>query len=94
VTARHYCPACGAGLVAEPIGTSLHCKNCSWHLISLDAWRKMPPFRQGYLFYSQGSWPTSALANEKNPYAEGTPEQTEFQHGERRAMLAAQDGEE
>jgi hypothetical protein len=91
---RHYCPACGAGLVSEPIGAPLRCKNCLWRLISLDAWRKMSPFQQGHLLYMQGAWPTSELAKEKNPYAEGTPEWTEFNHGERRAAIDAQDSEE
>jgi hypothetical protein len=78
----------------EPIDTSLRCTKCLWKLISLDAWQKMGPFQQGYLLYTQASWPTSELANELNPYAEGTPAWTEFRHGERRAMLAAQDSEE
>jgi hypothetical protein len=89
-----YCPACGAGLVSEPIGAPLKCKHCGWHLVTLEAWRGLPPFRQGYALYSQGNWPTSELAQEKNPYAEGTPAHAEFCHGERRAVLDAQDGEE
>jgi hypothetical protein len=94
MAARHYCPACGAGLVSEPIGAPLRCKHCSWHLVTLAAWKKLPPFRQGYELYMQGSWPTSELSRVKNPYAEGTPECTEFRCGEQRATLNAQDGEE
>ena len=94
MTARHHCPACGAGLVSEPIGTSLRCKHCSWHLVSIDAWRKLSPFRQGYTLYAQGSWPTSELARAKNPYEEGTPAWTQFRHGEHRAAINTQDGEE
>ena len=94
MTTRHYCPACGAGLVSEPIGAPLHCKHCGWHLVSIAAWRKLSPFRQGYTLYAQGYWPTSELAHEKNPYAEGTPKWTEFCQGEQRATLNTQDSEE
>lgn len=91
---RHYCPACGAGLVSEPIGAPLKCKHCGWHLISLEAWKKLPPFRQGYALYMQGAWPTSELKGALNPYEEGTPAWIEFQSGSQRAMLNTQDGEE
>lgn len=94
MTARHYCPACGAGLVSEPIGAPLRCKSCHWHLVTLVEWRAMTPFQKGYTIYAQGSWPMSELAGAKNPYDAGTPDWTEFCHGERRAMLDAQDGEE
>ena len=90
MTERHYCPACGAGLVSEP----MRCKHCGWHLVTLEAWRKLPPFGQGYSMYMQGSWQTSEIADETNPYAEGTSEWTAFRNGEQRAMLDTQDGEE
>ena len=93
-TVCHYCPACGAGLVSEPIGAPLRCKHCGWYLVTLDAWKKLPPSGQGYALYMQGSWPTSEIASETNPYTEGTPECTAFRQGEERAMLDAQDGEE
>ena len=91
---RHYCPACGAGLVSEPISAPLRCKHCGWHLVSRAEWQKLAPFRQGYIFYMQASWWTSELKDEGNPYAEGTPQWTAFREGEQRAMLSAQDGEE
>jgi hypothetical protein len=94
MTVHHYCPSCGAGLVSEPIGAPLRCKHCGWHLVSLDAWRDLPPFRQGYAFYMQSSWPTSELANVKNPHEEGTVAWTAFRDGEQRAAIDAQDGEE
>ena len=28
----HYCPACSAGLVSEPIGAPLRCKQCGWYI--------------------------------------------------------------
>ena len=94
MTERHYCPSCGAALVSEPIGAPFRCKHCGWHLVTLKAWRKLEPFRQGYVFYAQASWQTSELKGEKNPYAEGTAQWTAFREGEHRAMLDAQDGEE
>lgn len=90
----NYCPACGAGLVSEPIGFSLKCKHCGWHLISRDAWQKLSPFDQGFILYMQGAWPTSELADVTNPHAEGSREHAEFCRGEMSAMLEAQDGEE
>ncbi len=94
MTNRHYCPACGGGLVSEPINAPLRCKHCHWHLISLADWRTLPPFQQGYTLYMQGAWPTSELTREKNPYGEGTPQWTKFRQGEQCAMRDAQDGEE
>lgn len=91
MTDRLHCPSCGCVLVTEPL---LRCKICDWHLSTRADWRKLPPFRQGYTLYMEGSWPTSELAGEKNPYAEGTPAWTDFCHGERRAILVAQDSEE
>lgn len=91
---RHYCPACGAGLVSEPIGAPLKCKHCGWHLISLEAWRKLTPFSQGYALYMQASWPTSPLANVTNPYLQGSSDWDAFRGGEQRGALDAQDGEE
>lgn len=91
---RHYCPACGAGLVSEPVGASLRCKSCGWRLVTLETWRRLSPFNQGYMLYAQEAWPTSEIAKEKNPYVEGTPAWAAFREGERRAVLDAQDGEE
>ncbi len=91
---RHYCPSCGAGLVSEPVGAPLACKRCGWHLVTLEAWRKLSPLQQGYTLYMQGSWPTSEIGDEKNPYEEGSAAWTAFRQGEQRAMMSAQDGEE
>ena len=91
---HHHCPACGAMLVSDPTGTPLRCTSCTWHLVSLAAWRALPPYDQGWLFYTQSSWPTSELAKANNPYAKGTPAWAEFQRGEQRAAQSAQDGEE
>ena len=93
-TIRHSCPACHATLVADLQGTPLRCPACRWHLITLQAWKTLTPFQQGFALYMQGSWPTSEIAREKNPYRKGTPEWTEFCNGEQRAMLSAMDGEE
>lgn len=91
---RHDCPSCGAGLVAEPVGTPLRCMRCGWHLITLAEWKALSPLQQGYALYTQCSWPTSELAKLKNPYAAGTSAYRAFCDGEHRAMLSAQDGEE
>ena len=91
---HHYCPSCGAGLISEPIGAPLRCKHCGWHLVTLKVWRKLSPFRQGYTFYMQSSWPTSELSKAKNPYEEGTRQWEEFCNGEQRATRSAQDSEE
>lgn len=91
---RHDCPSCGAGLVSEPVSTPFRCSRCDWRLISRDEWQKLPPFRQGYAFYMQSSWPTSELGREKNPHAENTPAWKAFRDGEDRAARSAQDSEE
>lgn len=91
---RHYCPSCGAALVSEPVAAPLHCARCDWRLISRDEWRKLSPYRQGYVLYMQAEWPTSELTGEQNPHARSTPAWEEFCRGEYCAMLDAQDGEE
>lgn len=91
---RHYCPACRAGLVSEPIGAPFKCQHCGWHLITLAEWKKLSPSGQGYALYMQASWPTSPIANEKNPYPEGSAKWQAFCDGEQRAAMDAQDGEE
>lgn len=90
----HHCPSCGAGLISEPIGSPLRCKSCRWRLFTLAEWQAMTPFRRGYAWYMQSSWPTSPLEGEKNPYVDGTPECAEFHRGERAGVAAAQDSEE
>lgn len=87
------CPSCGVALVAEQ-GASLHCPSCGWHLISREEWQKLSPHEQGYILYMQGSWPTSELAGEQNPYEAGSAEWIAFHAGAQHATLTAQDGEE
>jgi hypothetical protein len=94
MTTRNDCPACGGRLVSEPIGASLRCTRCTWRLITLAEWNKLPPLEQGFALYMQSSWPTSELAKAKNPYAAGSPKHTAFREGEQRATRSAQDGEE
>jgi hypothetical protein len=91
---RDYCPTCGAGLVSEPIGAPQKCRHCGWHLLSRAEWDRLSPFRQGFAVYMQSAWPRSELRGVKNPHAAGTKEHDDFVHGEHRAMLDAQDGEE
>lgn len=80
--------------MSAPIGAPLTCKHCGWHLVTLAAWRSLPPLRQGYLLYMQAAWPGSELADATNPHPIGTPAHVDFVHGQRRAMLDVQDGEE
>lgn len=87
------CPACGAALVSEPADASLRCTRCSWRLISREEWKALPPLSQGYALYMQGSWPTSELKGETNPYAKDSPKWIKFQQGQQRAVLDAQDSE-
>lgn len=94
MTARHYCPECGGGLVSNPVNAPFRCKNCDWRLITRAEWQTLSPFHRGYTLYMQSAWPTSELNGEKNPYGEGTAEWAAFRQGEQRAALDAQDGEE
>jgi hypothetical protein len=61
-------------------------------LIPLKTWRRLAPFRQGYVFYMQVEWPTSELKGVQNVYAKNTPAWEEFCRGAYCAMLEAQDG--
>jgi hypothetical protein len=94
VTERHDCPACGAGLISEPIGAPLRCKRCGWYLITRAEWEKLTPLQQGFTLYMQSDWPTSELYGLKNPYALGTTKWEAFCQGEQRAARSAQDDEE
>ena len=91
---RHHCPECGAILDAPTTGKSFACARCAWHLVTRKEWKKLSPLQQGFVFYMQASWPTSEIADEKNPHAEGSPAWRAFQQGEQRACMHAQDGEE
>jgi hypothetical protein len=83
------CPKCGRPLMTVPY----HC-SCGWHLMRLATWQKCTPFEQGFVIYMQGSWPTSELRGQKNPYPKDSEEWTEFNRGEQRGVQAAQDSEE
>ena len=91
---RLRCPSCGASLVSESVRAPLRCTRCDWRLILRDEWRKLSPYRQGYVLYMQAEWPTSELRGEQNPHSRGTSAWEEFGRGEWNAMLDAQDGEE
>jgi len=94
------CPLCGSKLLLEPHGArcipvaAAVCKSCGWHLITLEEWRKLPPFRQGYLLYMQGAWPMSEIMGQQNPYTEGSDEWGAFRQGEQHAVSDVQDSEE
>ena len=64
-------------------------------LITLDAWKELPPKTQGYAWYMQAEWPGSELKDvKKNPYPEGSAAHAAFEEGVRRGVLEAQDSEE
>lgn len=85
------CPACRDSItIAAPI----RCARCGWNLVTLAKWKKLSPLRQGWVLYMEADWPTSELAGQRNPYAEGTPKWAEFCRGEMLAVRSAQDGEE
>jgi len=46
---QRYCPSCDAGLVPDPIGASLRCKHCRWHLVTqgYGLWAPTIVIRQG-----------------------------------------------
>jgi len=86
----HRCPACGRILDGPP----LRCSGYRWHLSTLEAWEKLAPFDQGFALYMQGSWPMSEIADQSNPYAQGSTAWDKFRQGEALAVQEAQDGEE
>jgi hypothetical protein len=63
-------------------------------LITLSAWRELPPKTQGYALYMQGALPGSELKDATNPYPLGSFAHANFEEGVRRGVLEAQDSEE
>jgi hypothetical protein len=63
-------------------------------LITLSAWRELPPKTQGYALYMQAELPGSELKGQKNPYSPGTEAFHAFNNGAQVAILEAQDGDE
>lgn len=52
------------------------------------------PAEKGFMAYMFSAWDGSEIPREDNcPFADGTPEHTEFHGGVRAAILAAQDSE-
>jgi len=51
----------------------------------------MDPFNKGYTNYWQGAWNPAVRGC---PYLPGTKDMKEFEKGQNRAMIAAQDSEE
>ncbi len=63
-------------------------------LISKATYDNLSPISQGYVQYWQGAWPGSELRDEKNPYPEGSKQHIEWEQGQLRGALDAQDSEE
>ena len=58
-------------------------------LITLAEYNALTPYRQGYTYYYQASWPDSPIpetGNTGNPYAEGTIEAEHFRAGNYAAL--------
>jgi hypothetical protein len=60
------------------------------NLLSLEEYKQLSPYAQGYVSYMQASWEESELADE-NPFKEGTKEFAEFNRGSHHAMIITQD---
>lgn len=86
------CPRCGSQLARVPL-RCVH-DGCGGQLVSRSAWNKLTPHEQGFVYYAQARWPTSALRTLKNPYPPGSAAHAEFCRGEQHGAQVAQDGEE
>lgn len=56
-----------------------------------EEYAQMDPFNKGYTNYWQGAWNPAVRGC---PYLPGTKDMKEFEKGQNRAMIAAQDSEE
>lgn len=63
-------------------------------LVTLIEYRTMTPFAQGYVVYWQGERPGSELKGFTNPYPLGSAKHLEWNRGQEKAVLDAQDSEE
>lgn len=63
-------------------------------MITLQEWRNLKPFAQGYAVYWLGARDGSELVNVTNPYVVNSEEWCEYERGEQQACLDAQDSEE
>ncbi len=61
---------------------------------TLAEWRALPPYRKGFVLYMEGAQPGSPLHGQRCPYEPGSKEYAEYQEGQHRATLIAQDSEE
>ncbi len=55
---------------------------------------ELGPLQQGYAQYMEGDWPGSELKDLQNPYPAGSSRWAEWNTGQLRAAIAAQDSEE
>lgn len=60
------------------------------NLITKSQWDKLLPYSQGFLSYTQGSFPGSELKELTCPYPARTKEAKDFAAGEFEAMMEAQ----
>lgn len=69
--------------------------NCQQIHVSYKEFQQLSPYVQGYVVYMQAEHYGSELKNrQSNPYRKSTPAWEQFNNGNMRAMLEAQDSEE
>lgn len=63
-------------------------------LVTLEQYKALTPFGQGYVVYMQEALPDSELKGLNNPYEVLSDDFAKWNHGNFKAMLDVQDGEE
>ena len=63
-------------------------------LVTLEQYKTLTPFGQGYAVYAQAELPGSELKGLGNPYDALSDDFTKWNQGNFKAMLDVQDGEE
>lgn len=63
-------------------------------LVTLEKYKTLTPFQQGYAIYMQEALPASELKGLQNPYEVLSDNFTDWNRGNFKAMLDVQDGEE
>ena len=67
-------------------------KEAGRQLVTLEEFKKLDPFRQGYVSYMQAELPGSELKrHQDNPYAPGSAKYHNFGRGQTAAVLEVQD---
>ena len=62
------------------------------HRFTRSEYAKLPPFQQGVVSYMQSAW--NKNVPERNPYPKGSKAWHEWNDGQHRGVLIAQDGDD